>query len=118
MNSKRGAVNFEVEGEQFTLRLTTNALVEYQDAQGETAFDGIQALSNGGIDFKRLRALVWCGLTPRKSLEDVGDLIDDMGFETAAERIGDAFTAMMPEVKEQAGKGGSEGNGKKASKAT
>jgi len=114
MNSTRGAVPFEVEGESYVLRLTTNAQVRYQDAAGESLLRAVAALQKEPDDLRRLRRIVWAGLShiPGMTEEKAGDLMDALGLHEAARLIGEAFRLAFPEA--QAGGNGSAGKPKKA----
>lgn len=95
MNSKRGAISFETEGGQRALRFSTNAMVSYQDAMGETLMDGLQTLHENPGDMKRLRALFWAGLGAG-SLADAGDLLDEVGMTEAFRIVGEAASLAFP----------------------
>jgi hypothetical protein len=85
------------------LAITTNAMVRYQEAAGETIFQGLQAFDTGDLDIRRLRLMIWAGLVDRsRGLDEIGDLIDELGIRAAAEKLGAAVRAAFPD----AGEGG------------
>lgn len=100
MNSKRGAIGFEVEGVQRALRFTTNAMVKYQDEAGETLLAGLQELQDNPGDMRRVRLIFWCGLDGSPTLEDAGDVMDELGFAEALTIIGRAAEAAFPPAPE------------------
>lgn len=104
MNSKQGAVSFEYEGRTCALRFTTNAMVSYQDEMDETVIEGVQGLGDGGIDLRRMRALVWAGFegAERLSLQEAGQVIDHIGLEKAGELIAKSVELAFPEASKSA----------------
>ncbi|WP_210526384.1 hypothetical protein [Rubellimicrobium arenae] len=109
MNSMRGAVPFEVDGESYYLRVTTNAQVAYEDVAKETVDDAVVALMECARDAaqgmkvppqtRRVRSLFWASLSHHKlSEERVGDIIDAIGMPQAMSLLGQAVTAAMPEA--------------------
>ena len=113
MNSKRGAVSFETEGGTRALRLTTNAMVAYQDATGETLMEGLQSLQERPGDMRRMRAMFWAGLGSG-SLDDAGDLVDEIGLSEAFRLIGEAASLAFPAAPEDAAGNPQKGRPKKA----
>ncbi|MGR3452878.1 hypothetical protein [Pseudooceanicola sp.] len=99
-NSKRGEVSFEADGETLTLRLGTNAMARYQDAAGETVQDAFKALEGATFDIVRVRRLFWVALPKGMTEEDAGDLIDIIGIDVAAEKLGEAVIAAFPDAAE------------------
>jgi len=81
------------------IRLNTNALVKVEEVLGKP-------LSEFGAAFglKEIRALLWAGLLheDRKlSLDDVGDLIDEAGFEYVSTKVGEAISIAMGHKEEE-----------------
>lgn len=119
MNSKRGAVPFEVDGRDYVLRLTTNAQVRYEDASGETVQEALYAMATTALPEedpsadaktqlarqrgvrKRLLRLFCAGLTPAMDEDDVGDLIDVLGDEEAARLLNEAILLAFPQLAEK-----------------
>lgn len=107
MNSKRGEIHFEVGGVSYSTRLSTNAMVKYQDETGENVLDAFAALE-GRPDMRRFRDIFWAALTGDYSKDEVGDLMDDLGMAEVGRIIGDTAKAAFPDAE----KGDAEGNGK------
>lgn len=121
-NSIRGAVPFEVDGEQLYLRLTTNAQVRYQDASGESLAAGLKALTEmvkGSEDepadehaiLPRVRRIFCAGLShmPDMTEEKAGDIMDALGQAEAIALMFSAIRAASPQPA-----GGAEGNARPA----
>lgn len=75
------------------IRLNTNALVKAEEILG-------RPISEFGAAFgiKEIRAMLWAGLLHEDksiSLEIVGDLIDEAGFEYVADKVGEAINIAM-----------------------
>ena len=105
MNSLQGAVAFQAEGREMHMRITTNAMVRYQDAMGETFLKGLMALKRDPSDMKRIRALVCAALghEPDMTLDRAGDIMDQVGVLDIAKLVSDAADAAFP--KSAAGNG-------------
>ena len=72
------------------IRLNTNALVKAEEVLGRPV-----AEFGDSFGMREIRALLWAGLLHEDkdlSLETVGDLMDEAGFEYVAEKIGEAIT--------------------------
>ena len=102
--SKRGGVTLDVDGKEYAVRVSTNAMVRYQDRAGETFVDGLNALQNATTDIRRARDLFWAALVGDFSVEDAGDLMDEAGIEVAMAKLSEATVLAFPQ-------GDSEGNG-------
>lgn len=104
MSSKRGTIEIEAEGELYRLRFTTNAMARYQDRAGETVTQAFRALDAGGqsedLDAIRLRRLFWAALSSEHEVseEEAGDVMDALGIQMAAQRLGEAIRAAFPEA--------------------
>lgn len=100
-NSLRGAVPFEVDGASYTLRLTTNAQVRYEDAAGEDVATAINTVlkSPDKRHIKRIRRLFWVGVAPALATEDeAGEMIDALGYAKVAGLIFQALRLAVPEA--------------------
>lgn len=96
MNSKRGGVTFEADGQTHTLRLTTNAMVQYEDKAGHSVITALQNMEGGEAritDIRRLFAVMLGDL----SEENAGEVIDAIGLQKAAEKIGEAARLAFPQ---------------------
>lgn len=80
------------------IAFTINAMVRYQQASGETAFEALRAMDGGDFDPIRLRRLVWAVLVDRSADEDrAGEIIDAVGLKVASEALGEAVKAAFPD---------------------
>ena len=96
MNGIRGAIYFS-EGRY--IRLSTNAIVRYQEATGETLLDGMAALEASPGDMRRIRSMIWAGMSHEGISEDAaGDLMDEIGQTEAARLLGEAIRAAFPQA--------------------
>lgn len=95
---KRGAIEFAAMGLALSARVTTNAMVLYQERVGETFNAGLVAISGNPDDMLRLRNLFWAILQDGEGLTvvQVGDVMDDIGVAEAMEIIGRAAQAAFP----------------------
>jgi hypothetical protein len=97
MNSKRGAVPFEANGQAYTLRLTTNAMVRYEDAAGHPVLEALGKMEDGAMSMVALRRLFAAMISPEVSEDDAGDIMDELGLAVAAQKIGEAATLAFPQ---------------------
>ncbi|RKH76975.1 hypothetical protein D7X99_33065 [Corallococcus sp. AB032C] len=90
----------------YSLRYTTNALVELEDAIGLTLPEILVRFERGGLGFKAIRTIVWAGLlhqfdngdgTYDITQKEVGDLIDELGFEAVIEKAATALESAFPQ---------------------
>lgn len=107
-NPHKGTVTFEADGGTFTLKLSTNALVELEQALG-SGIDTIGAMmaDQSMAKLKTLRLMFWAALTDHHegmTLKDAGDLIDAIGVVRAGDLVMEAFN-----VSRAIGKAGSAG---------
>tara|TARA_R100001369_G_scaffold72489_2_gene100819 strand:- start:9 stop:380 length:372 start_codon:yes stop_codon:yes gene_type:complete len=98
MNSKRGGVTLKNGDEEITVRISTNAMVRYQDHAGEPFLTGISALQENQTDVRRVRDLFWAGVSHIEGMtpEMAGDLMDDVGFAVAFEKVCEATAIAFP----------------------
>ena len=98
MNSKRGGVTLTTGSADLTVRITTNALVRYQDLVGESFIDGIAALQTNQSDVRRMRNMFWAGVSHIDDMtpEMAGDIMDDVGFEVALAKVSEAAELAFP----------------------
>jgi hypothetical protein len=81
-NPDRGEVELVVDGSRYVLRLRTNAICAMQNRLKKSYGDILQDLTK--VDYADLRELLFSALQPYhgsqfKTLESVGDLMDDAG---------------------------------------
>ena len=97
----RPDIPIEIGGKVRHLRLDLNAMVEFEEATGQSLFGvNITELSNMGA--KALRALVWACLLHEDeelTLKDVGGWIKIDNLTDIANQINAAFEAAVPEPK-------------------
>lgn len=104
-NSLRGSIAFDVDGQSMHLRITTNAMVAYQDAMGETFLRGMVALETDPTDIRRLRALARHAIDGDVTDEKTGDIIDAMGIAEMVSLLSRATVAAFPPGKDAPGNG-------------
>lgn len=96
-NSVKGEVSFQALGALYTFKLGTNAQVIIEDRVGMSVTKYMQSKgeSLGAAD---IRLLFYAGLYQRHHLteDEVGDLIDEIGAEKAAEIFLQSVQAAMP----------------------
>lgn len=118
MNSKRGGVALQAGDAEYLVRISTNAMVKYQDMTGESFLEGIAALQTNQGDIRRMRNLFWAGVSHIEDMtpENAGDVMDEVGFAAALEAVSEAAALAFPS--EEDGESGNEKAGKPAKKTT
>ena len=103
-----GKANGKVKlNDDYTLRYSTNAMVEFEDETGEEFLAIATKMQRGNVSFKMLRALVWAGLLhddDEITTKQAGNIIDEVGFEEAIEKAVQAIEYMFPSSKEEQAK--------------
>ncbi|WP_339853366.1 hypothetical protein [Roseovarius nubinhibens] len=112
MSARRGTVSFEAGGVSYTARLSINAMCDYQDMAGETVIDAFAVLEAGKVDIKRMRNLMLVSIEGDLDVEEVGEIMSEMGFEEVGSVLGKLGNAAFPNAA-----GGTSGNGKAGNKA-
>lgn len=85
-NSVKGDVEFEVGGKKYSLRFSTNVMCQLEELTGK----GFITLTNelmdpGKMTMKNIRLVLWAALRqPDLTVEQVGDLMDEVGEELPA----------------------------------
>lgn len=117
MNSKRGGVTLSSDSGNYIVRVNTNAMVRYQDHTGESFLDGIAALQTNQSDIRRMRDLFWAGVSHVEGMtpEMAGELMDEVGFAKALEKVSEAAALAFPPADE--GASGNDKAGKPAKPA-
>ena len=109
MSARRGTVSFTVGGASYTARLSTNAMVAYEDlTSGETVLEALVKLDGGAPSSRRLRNLMFAAIEGDHSLEEIGDLMDAMGMEEVGRVLRETARAAFPDAIAEEGV---EGNG-------
>ncbi|WP_136441634.1 GTA-gp10 family protein [Pacificoceanicola onchidii] len=110
-NPIRGKIDFDVDGETYSLQYTANGMCELEDAVGCTAMAFLNKLESAGeanLSFKDIRLLFWAGLQehhPNMSVREAGALMTKAGGIAAAmEMTGKAVADSMPKPDASAGK--------------
>ena len=105
MNSKRGGVTLKTEDGEIQVRISVNAMVRYQDLTDESFLDGIAALQTNQSDVRRMRNLFWAGVSDVEGMtpEKAGDIMDDVGFPVALEKVSEAAVLAFPAEDKKAG---------------
>lgn len=101
-NAQRGEVSFPAIGREWTIKLGTNALCEVEGALGKTISEIGRLMEDPErVTLSALRVFIRAGLRakhPDVTLEDVGNIIDDLGMAEAATLIGNANVLARPEA--------------------
>ena len=87
-----------------TLAFNFGAFCELEERRGKKLAALLQMMQEG-LGFSELRDFAWAGLQKHHrgiTDEDVIKVIDEVGFETAAEAVGKAVTAFFSTQKEKA----------------
>ena len=100
-NRYRGEVGFEADGQQYTLRLSFNALCALEGKIGQTFNVVIAAMADPArMSFVNIRALLWAGLLHHHrtmTIDAAGDLIEAVGIAEAVGLIGEAVALAFPQ---------------------
>lgn len=96
-NRERGEISFSALGQDWKIKLGTNAMCEIEDKTGKSIIEIGQLLGDQKTaTLKLLRVVLWGGLQQYHEgidLIKVGLIIDDIGMAKAGELIGEAFAA-------------------------
>lgn len=107
-NKQRGEVAFTVDGERYTLHLSTNAMCEIESAFNgasiQTVFANLDA-GEAGVKITDMRTVMRCMLGdnhPGITDKETGKLMDALG-DDAGKLIGEAIQIASPEDKKSPG---------------
>ncbi|MCV3209603.1 gene transfer agent family protein [Mesorhizobium sp. YC-39] len=94
-NPHRGTVTFEADGAAYTLKFSTNALIELEEALG-TGIEKVGSMlaDPNAAKLKTLRLVFWAALTDHHegmTVKTAGDLIDAIGVAEAGRLVSEAF---------------------------
>ena len=96
-------VDFVAGGKPYCLRYTTNRLCSLEASSGKAMMDWVSVFGDGRVpSFIDLRTLFHAGLWPSATVEEAGELMDELGAETVGALIGKGFEAAF-EVSAQGG---------------
>ena len=94
-NANRGEVEFTAGGKTYTLRYTTNALCELEDALDCGLPEIVERVRDPkSVRLSTVRALVWAGLRehhPDITLLQAGTLVGEYGMMETLQKVGVAF---------------------------
>lgn len=96
-NKFKGEVSFTANGQDYTAKFSTNAICCLEERLGKT-FEQITM----SLGYRELRAFLYFAIQqnhPGVSLEDTGDILDDLGMAKAQKIIADGLKWAMPESK-------------------
>lgn len=94
MSNKRHVVELsDSTGQTYTLRFGTNAICAVQDELNLSLGEILKQFDHDKLDMRTIRTMVKCAVVEPKGVtaEQVGDFIDDVGFEAVTKVIGTVF---------------------------
>jgi len=107
-NAARGTMALAIGAVDYTLAFTTNALCELEEAAGMPAPQFLASLEDpkNPPGIKPIRLLLWAGLLDHHNLtlKEAGGLIDEVGLDVLAEKLGAAVSQSMPEPEPAVGR--------------
>lgn len=98
-NRQKGEVGFELDGVEYTLSFSINALCELEDAMGASVQEFAPKLANG-VDMRTARLLVWAGMRDHHeevTVKEAGRIASAYGLPEIMGKITDAFQLAFPE---------------------
>ena len=101
----RGGVTFDALGKPREFKFTTNAICRLEERAGKSLQDVLADTAEGGRRTVAFRLLLWAGLGDL-TLDDAGDIIDDIGLAEVDRIIAEGLKRAFPPKDQSA-----EGNG-------
>lgn len=104
-NAQKGEVSFEALGETWTIKLGTNAMCEIEDATGESINTIGQSMNSEKFTMRLMRTVFFCGMADyhdKLTERQVGNILDEIGFDKASDIMMRAFVLATPEAKKGA----------------
>jgi hypothetical protein len=101
----RGGVTFDALGKPREFKFTTNAICRLEERAGKSLQDVLADTAEGGRRMVAFRLLMWAGLGDL-TLDDAGDIMDDIGLAEADRIIAEGLKLAFPPKDQSA-----EGNG-------
>jgi hypothetical protein len=98
-NSARGERTVEIDGAEFRLRFSINAICELEDQADQPIEEIGTRLSSGRAGVRDIRLLWWAALRDAHGTVDLkgaGELIDRVGLEKAIATIGEVLADAFP----------------------
>lgn len=78
------SVDFDHKGRAYSLRFDFNAMARYEREMRETISQFLGGSEGrGDVDVARTIAIIWASLNRRLPIEQVGDMVGEMGFNAA-----------------------------------
>ena len=102
-NKQRGEIAVEALGKTFIMRLGTNQICELEDDLGLGINQIVERLNDPAqmkLGFMRTLVFHAIGWQGDATKNDAGDLIDAVGMDAIAGKLGEAFTAAFPNSEE------------------
>lgn len=62
MNKYTGTFTIELQGNEYTLRPSFDAMVEFEDRTGQAVNEAFQEMTAGKMSFKTIAAAIWAGI--------------------------------------------------------
>lgn len=120
-NAARGHTGLTIDGVDYTLAFTANAMCELEEKTGQSVplfLAGLEDPKNPP-GFKEIRLLLWAGLLDQHGLDlkAAGDLIDAIGLDAMGEKMAEAMARSLPSP-DPASAGGDTGKKKRARRKT
>ncbi len=112
MNKYTGTFNITLQGKEYTLRPSFEALVEFEEKSGKAVNEAFQDMLAGKMSFKTIACAIWAGIkgeaaynnAPKDSLKYlvVGEMIKKDGLQNHVESATNFFTmALIPEEQQK-----------------
>lgn len=104
-NPHKGAVALETSDGIRSLRFSTNSICELEDHfGGKPIMEIVSELEDESrVSMKMVRAVIWGALIadwPEASLEDAGNILDEVGIDVMTGKLGEALRRFFPEAQE------------------
>jgi hypothetical protein len=122
-NAAKGQTSLNVDGVDFTLAFTANAMCELEEATGQSVPKFLAGLEDpkNPPGFTEIRLLLWAGLLDQHgmTLKEAGQLIDAVGLDAMGDKMATAMARSLPDPDAApAGAGGAPGKKKRARRTT
>lgn len=103
----RGKVPFEVAGQEYALRFTNNRLCQLEEDSGESITALFARLEDqSAVALRDMRMMFRAGLEGEFTLEQAGDLIDEVGVKEVGQLVFAALAAAFKLTVVEGGKAG------------
>ena len=96
-NKHKGEVGLTLDGKDYVFKLTFNKLVELEDL----GIDMLKGFESSAANIRVLFHVLASGQHGVESLEDAGDLIDEIGFTEASNLVGEVIAAFFQSSEEK-----------------